>query len=92
MKHLLPITLLFTQIAWGQQIQAPTGNIITTIDTQKFLDHHNKDRTTVKIDKLTWSPRLSKYTQQWAKHLAVDKGCKLIDSATYFAHITPNRC
>lgn len=78
MKHLFLITLLFTQIAWGQQIPAPTESIITTIDAQKFLDHHNKVRALVKVDKLSWSPRLAKYAHEWAEHLAVNKGCKLI--------------
>ena len=80
MKHLLLFTLLFTQIAWGQQIQAPTGSVITPIDAQKFLDHHNKVRAAVKVDKLTWNPRLAKYAQQWAEHLADDKRCKMIHS------------
>jgi pathogenesis-related protein 1 len=80
MKHLLLLTLLFTKIAWGQQIQAPTGSIITPTDAQKFLDHHNKARAAVKVDKLTWSPRLAKYAQKWAQHLAEDKRCKMIHS------------
>ena len=80
MKSLLLFTLVFTQYAWGQQVLAPTGSIITPTDAQKLLDHHNKVRAAVKVDKLIWSPRLSKYAQQWAQHLAEDKRCKMIHS------------
>lgn len=82
MKHLLLFTLLFTQFAWGQQIQAPTGSIITAADAQKFLDHHNKVRALVHTDELKWNPKLSAYAQSWADYLVKNKGCALIHSKT----------
>jgi pathogenesis-related protein 1 len=80
MKHLLVFTLLFTQIALGQQIQAPTGSIITPTDAQKLLDHHNKVRAIVRTNALIWNPKLSAYAQSWADYLVKNKECKLIHS------------
>jgi uncharacterized protein YkwD len=74
--------LLFTQFAWGQQIKAPTGRIITPPDAQKFLDHHNKVRALVHTDALKWNPKLSAYAQSWADYLVKNKGRALIHSNT----------
>ena len=80
MKGFLIALLFITNIVSAQQIPLTTGSIINPSDAQKFLDHHNKIRAAVKVDTLTWSPRLAKYAQQWAQHLAEDKRCNMIHS------------
>ena len=68
MKQLFLSILVCTQFAWGQEIKQPTGSIITPADAQIFLDHHNKVRAAVKVDKLTWSPKLANYAQKGVGH------------------------
>jgi pathogenesis-related protein 1 len=80
MKSFLCLLLLISHYSWSQSASEFTGSIIKPTDAQKFLDHHNKVRAAVKVDKLTWSPRLAKYAQQWAQHLAEGKRCKMIHS------------
>ena len=80
MKSLLSFFLLLSQCALAQQIPAIIGSSIKPNDAQKILDHHNKVRMEVGVQKLTWNPKLASYAQSWAQYLADSKRCKLIHS------------
>ena len=80
MRSILFLAFLIAQHSFSQQISSFTGSIIKSTDAQKFLDHHNKVRAEVGVDKLAWNTKLAAYAQSWAQHLADSKRCKLIHS------------
>lgn len=60
-----------------------TGSKLSVKDAQAILDYHNKVRADVKVEKMTWSPVLGAWAQQWADALNA-LGCK-------FQHRRPNK-
>ncbi len=43
-----------------------------------MLEAHNKARAAVGINALAWSSKMTKYAEEWAKHLANNKDCTMI--------------
>jgi hypothetical protein len=77
MRIFLMALLVFYSInASAQSIPAITRSNFKASEAKIFLDHHNKVRAEVGVDKLSWSSSLSNYAQSWANQLA-DKKCKI---------------
>jgi len=47
----------------------PTGSKFTPAERKTMLQLHNKERASVGVDALAWSPDLAAYAQKWADHL-----------------------
>jgi pathogenesis-related protein 1 len=54
------------QVARG----AATGSTMSSADAKQLVDYHNQVRAEVGVGKLSSSPELASYAQEWADHLA----------------------
>lgn len=54
-----------------------TKTILSQTQINEFLSAHNTARAEVGSGKVTWNPTIAEYADQWARHLAHEKGCDL---------------
>ena len=59
----------------SQQSGVETPVFETSSEEVEALRFHNEARAEVGVDPLTWSPEISRYSQQWADYLA-SNGCQ----------------
>ncbi len=55
------------------------GSNLTNKEQKNILRYHNKVRKNVKVPALTWSPKLAKYAQKWARTIK-NQNCSLSHS------------
>jgi pathogenesis-related protein 1 len=70
--------LLVTSFLLSPKAVPPTtGSNVSLDQAQVSLDFQNAKRRDVGVAPLEWSPELASAAQQWANHLATDRGCAL---------------
>lgn len=47
-----------------------TGSTMNSTEAKQLIDYHNQVRAEVGVGKVTWSPEIAAYAQEWADHLA----------------------
>ena len=74
MRHFIPLSLVLSVTACTM-VSGPVTPAFT--GQQGMLHAHNQVRARLRLPQLTWSNELTRYSQDWANHLASNNSCRM---------------